>query len=95
MDYFYILSLEVFAKGFAEYFKTSAFLPLTLLLAVFGLTAAYPLGVILALGRQSSMSGVRRLCVVYIELIRGVPLISLLISACMEVSYAGYEKRIL
>ena len=53
-------------------------LPLTLLLSVFGLTAAYPLGVILALGRQSSMSGVRRLCVVYIELIRGVPLISLL-----------------
>ncbi len=53
-------------------------LPLTLLLSVFGLTAAYPLGVILALGRQSSMRGVRRLCVVYIELIRGVPLISLL-----------------
>lgn len=53
-------------------------LPLTLLLSVFGLAAAYPLGVILALGRQSSMSGVRRLCVVYIELIRGVPLISLL-----------------
>ncbi|MFW6055366.1 MAG: amino acid ABC transporter permease, partial [Thermodesulfobacteriota bacterium] len=53
-------------------------LPLTLLLSVFGLTAAYPLGVILALGRQSRMRGVRRLCVVYIELIRGVPLISLL-----------------
>ena len=53
-------------------------LPLTLLLSVFGLTAAYPLGVILALGRQSTMNGVRRLCVVYIELIRGVPLISLL-----------------
>lgn len=53
-------------------------LPLTLLLSVFGLTAAYPLGVVLALGRQSEMRGVRRLCVVYIELIRGVPLISLL-----------------
>ncbi|MGD9240004.1 MAG: ABC transporter permease subunit, partial [Desulfobacterales bacterium] len=53
-------------------------LPLTLLLSVFGLTLAYPLGVILALGRQSKMPIVKWLCVVYIELIRGVPLISLL-----------------
>jgi len=53
-------------------------LPLTLMLSVFGLTAAYPLGVILALGRQSKMRVVRLFCVVYIELIRGVPLISLL-----------------
>jgi general L-amino acid transport system permease protein len=53
-------------------------LPLTLLLSVFGLTAAYPLGVLLALGRQSQMRGVKWLCVLYIELIRGVPLISLL-----------------
>ena len=53
-------------------------LPLTLLLSVFGLTAAYPLGVVLALGRHSKMRGVKLLCVLYIELIRGVPLISLL-----------------
>jgi general L-amino acid transport system permease protein len=53
-------------------------LPLTLILAVFGLTAAYPLGVILALGRRSKMPGVKVLCILYIELIRGVPLISLL-----------------
>ncbi|MBW2594059.1 MAG: amino acid ABC transporter permease [Deltaproteobacteria bacterium] len=53
-------------------------LPLTLMLSVFGLTAAYPLGVILALGRQSKMRVVRLFCVIYIELIRGVPLISLL-----------------
>ena len=53
-------------------------LPLTLLLSVFGLTAAYPLGVVLALGRQSKMPAVKTLCIVYIELIRGVPLISLL-----------------
>jgi len=53
-------------------------LPLTLLLSVFGLTAAYPLGVILALGRRSKMPVVKSLCVTYIELIRGVPLISLL-----------------
>ena len=53
-------------------------LPLTLLLSVFGLTAAYPLGVVLALGRRSKMPAVKTLCVLYIELIRGVPLISLL-----------------
>lgn len=53
-------------------------LPLTLLLAVFGLTAAYPLGILLALGRQSKMPAIKSLCVTYIEMIRGVPLISLL-----------------
>jgi len=53
-------------------------LPLTLLLAVFGLTAAYPLGVILALGRRSKMPAVKIMSILYIELIRGVPLISLL-----------------
>ena len=53
-------------------------LPLTLLLAVFGLTAAYPLGILLALGRASRMKAVKTLCIVYIEMIRGVPLISLL-----------------
>lgn len=53
-------------------------LPLTLLLAIFGLTAAYPLGVLLALGRQSKLRTIKTLCIIYIELIRGVPLISLL-----------------
>jgi general L-amino acid transport system permease protein len=53
-------------------------LPLTLLLSVFGLTAAYPLGVVLALGRQSKMPAIKTVCVIYIELIRGVPLITLL-----------------
>jgi general L-amino acid transport system permease protein len=53
-------------------------LPLTLMLSFFGLFAAYPLGVILALGRRSKMPALRTICIVYIELIRGVPLISLL-----------------
>ncbi len=53
-------------------------LPLTLLLSVFGLTAAYPLGVVFALGRQSKMPVIKTISVVYIELIRGVPLITLL-----------------
>lgn len=53
-------------------------LPLTMLLSVFGMVAAYPLGIVLALGRRSTMPAIKSLCVVYIELIRGVPLISLL-----------------
>ncbi|NYT85089.1 amino acid ABC transporter permease [Pollutimonas harenae] len=53
-------------------------LPLTLILATFGIAAAFPFGLLLALGRRSHMPAVKALCVVYIELIRGVPLISLL-----------------
>jgi general L-amino acid transport system permease protein len=54
---------------------------LTLLLSLFGLTAAYPLGVLLALGRRSELPAIKAVCVVYIELIRGVPLISMLFMA--------------
>ncbi|NLY64736.1 MAG: amino acid ABC transporter permease [Alcaligenaceae bacterium] len=53
-------------------------LPLTLILSVFGIGLAFPFGVLLALGRRSNMPAIKALCVVYIEIIRGVPLISLL-----------------
>ena len=53
-------------------------LPLTLMLSVFGMVAAYPLGVLLALGRRSKMPAIKTVSILYIELIRGVPLISLL-----------------
>jgi general L-amino acid transport system permease protein len=53
-------------------------LPLTLILSTFGIALAFPLGVLLALGRRSKMPAIKVLCVAYIELIRGVPLISLL-----------------
>ncbi|HEX7749480.1 MAG TPA: amino acid ABC transporter permease [Bordetella sp.] len=56
-------------------------LPITLMLSVFGIAAAFPLGIVLALGRRSRMPAIRTLSVVYIELIRGVPLISLLFMA--------------
>jgi general L-amino acid transport system permease protein len=54
---------------------------LTLLLTTFGLAFAFPLSILLALGRRSSLPVVRALCVAYIELIRGVPLISVLFMA--------------
>jgi general L-amino acid transport system permease protein len=56
-------------------------LALTLLLSTFGLAAAFPLSVLLALGRRSGMPVVRWISVAYIELVRGVPLISLLFMA--------------
>ena len=57
-------------------------LPLTLILATFGLAFAFPLSVLVALGRRSrSLPAVRILCVLYVELIRGVPLVTLLFMA--------------
>jgi general L-amino acid transport system permease protein len=53
-------------------------LPLTLALALVGIAGAYPLGVLLALGRRSRLPAIKTLCVLYIEIIRGVPLISML-----------------
>ena len=57
-------------------------LPVTLLLATFGIAFALPLGILLALGRRTTeFPVIRVMCVGYIELIRGVPLISLLFMA--------------
>jgi general L-amino acid transport system permease protein len=57
-------------------------LPITLILATFGLAVAFPLAVLVALGRRSTrMPAVKMICVIYVELIRGVPLISLLFMA--------------
>jgi general L-amino acid transport system permease protein len=56
-------------------------LPVTLILATFGIALAFPLAVLVALGRRSNMPAIRWLCIAYIELIRGVPLISLLFVA--------------
>ena len=57
-------------------------LPLTLILATFGLAFAFPLSVVVALGRRShKLPAVKALCVLYVELIRGVPLITLLFMA--------------
>ena len=57
-------------------------LPITLILATFGLAFAFPLSIFVALGRRSNkMPAVKMLCIGYVELIRGVPLISLLFMA--------------
>lgn len=57
-------------------------LPITLILSTFGIAAAFPLAVLVALGRRArALPAVRVLCVCYVELIRGVPLIAVLFMA--------------
>ena len=57
-------------------------LPLTLMLATFGAVFAFPLAVLIALGRRSTqLPAVKILCVCFVELIRGVPLVTVLFMA--------------
>ena len=56
-------------------------LPLTVLLATLSIVLAFPLAVVVALGRRSKMPAIQTICVLYVELIRGVPLISVLFMA--------------
>ena len=56
-------------------------LPLTVMLATLAIFLAFPLAVAVALGRRSNLPAIRTVCIVYIELIRGVPLISVLFMA--------------
>jgi len=60
---------------------------LTLILGVTGISFSLPIGVALALGRQSNMPVLRILCVLFIEFIRGVPLITLLFVASTMLNY--------
>lgn len=56
-------------------------LPLTVILTLIGMGASAPIGVVLALARRSSLPLLRSLAVAYIELVRGVPLITVLFVA--------------
>jgi general L-amino acid transport system permease protein len=56
-------------------------LPLTVVLTVVGVSASIPLGVVLALGRRSRLPFARVASTLYIELVRGVPLITVLFVA--------------
>jgi general L-amino acid transport system permease protein len=51
------------------------------MLASLSIVLAFPLSVLVALGRRSDMPAIRTFCVIYVELIRGVPLISVLFMA--------------
>jgi general L-amino acid transport system permease protein len=60
---------------------------LTLFVAAAAIVISFPFGVLLALGRRSSFPVVRIVCVAYIEMIRGVPLITLLFMSAQTLGF--------
>ncbi|MBB3459555.1 amino acid ABC transporter permease [Rhizobium sp. BK377] len=56
-------------------------LMVTLVLSFVGIAASFPLGILLALGRRSHMPVIRMVSVIFIEVVRGVPLITVLFMA--------------
>jgi general L-amino acid transport system permease protein len=58
-------------------------LPLTVILSLFSMILAFPLAVLLALGRRSALPAIRFLCVGAIEFMRGIPLIAMLYMASL------------
>ena len=72
-----------------ESVKSSQFggFSLSIIIGVAAIAASFPIGVVLALGRQSDLFIVKSLCVGFIEFIRGVPLITLLFVASTLLNY--------
>ncbi|MDG1288786.1 MAG: amino acid ABC transporter permease [Lentibacter sp.] len=60
---------------------------LNMMLGLTCVTLSVPIGIALALGRQSSLPLIKIICVVFIEFIRGVPLITLLFVANVMLAY--------
>ncbi|NBI27795.1 amino acid ABC transporter permease [Chengkuizengella marina] len=54
---------------------------LNILLAVVAILCSFPLGILLALGRRSDLPVIKYFCIIYIEVIRGIPLITVLFMA--------------
>jgi general L-amino acid transport system permease protein len=77
-----VVFIALMAGGFAGLTRVESDLwgglPLTLLLSTVAVIASVPLGIALALGRRSELPIVRWVCTGYIELVRGVPLITVL-----------------
>ncbi|MEO8303518.1 MAG: amino acid ABC transporter permease, partial [Betaproteobacteria bacterium] len=78
--FFTLMSGGVFGLTEVDTARWGGF-PLTIMLSTIGLAVAFPLSIGVALGRRSRLPGIRTLCVLYVELIRGVPLISVLFMA--------------
>lgn len=60
-------------------------LPLTLILSVNGIVLSFPLAILLALGRRSDLPAIKAICVAFIEMVRGVPLITVLFMATLMI----------
>ena len=67
-------------------------LMLNLLLAVAGIGLSFPIGIALALGRRSRLQVLKLLCIAFIEIFRGVPLITLLFMSQVLVPLAFPEN---
>jgi general L-amino acid transport system permease protein len=77
---FYLLVGDAFGLPYVETALWGGLL-VTLVVAVSGIVASLPIGILLALGRRSKMPLVRYFCVAFIEFWRGVPLITVLFMA--------------
>ena len=60
---------------------------LTIIIGVTGIAFSLPIGILLALGRTSNLPAVKMLCVVFIEFMRGIPLIVFLFIASTMLNY--------
>ena len=81
-SFFILLVLFAFDYGLAPIDTLDwGGLLLTLLIAITGIVASLPFGVLLALGRRSDMPIARLLCTMFIEFWRGIPLITVLFAA--------------
>lgn len=77
---FFLLVGGFFGLSYIETARWGGLL-VTLVLSYVGIVVSLPLGIILALGRRSSMPAVRLLSVIFIETVRGVPLVTVLFMA--------------
>ena len=87
---FPFVSAWLLIGGFGlEYVETSKLggILLTIIIGITGISFSLPIGIVLALGRRSNMPALRSVCVIFIEFIRGVPLITLLFVASTMLTY--------
>ncbi|MBZ9851740.1 amino acid ABC transporter permease [Mesorhizobium sp. CA14] len=77
---FFLLIGGVFGLPYIETARWGGLL-ITLSLSFVGIAVSLPLGIVLALGRRSKMPIVKWLCIVFIEMVRGIPLITVLFFA--------------
>ena len=68
-------------------------LPLTLALAFLGISASYPIGIVLALARRSEMPIIRALSVIYIEVIRGCAADQFVVHGSGDVPFVFARRR--
>ncbi len=79
----FLLLVGIQGMSWLPYVETGLWggLLLTFLLALVGIVASFPIGILLALGRQSTLPVVKAFCVLFIEMVRGVPLVTILFMA--------------